>query len=295
MESYIVSTNARIEARKQWATFGTLGTTLFHNEREVDLSPPHLRPKEDPNQNVQLEDSNVPRCHYCKSADHASYECPDRDSTLAPPPSGDSTYVPPSRRLHDSGEEYAVRVTNLPTTMNKWELEELFETVCFFTNMPDEMSPKDIREVYNNIQRIAFLPDAIKSSEAYMFFLHLCVLVRLPYDIEQEEVSRLFSEYSRVIRLERPVFGEGPKVVAEATKYANAKRPGETYKTRPSFIADGHVERCHIAKDRETGVSRGFAFITFSTKAAAEKAIQLLHDYPIGHSVLAVDWSQPRK
>ncbi|MED5231670.1 MAG: CxxC-x17-CxxC domain-containing protein [Candidatus Thermoplasmatota archaeon] len=45
---------------------------------------------------------------------------------------------------------------------------------------------------------------------------------------------------------------------------------------RNHFSAHGEITDCSIAKDRETGKSRGFAFVKFSSRKAGEKAIKEL-------------------
>ena len=41
------------------------------------------------------------------------------------------------------------------------------------------------------------------------------------------------------------------------------------------FATCGAIEHVHIATDRQTGDSKGFGFVTFETKEAAEKAVKL--------------------
>lgn len=45
-----------------------------------------------------------------------------------------------------------------------------------------------------------------------------------------------------------------------------------------AFGECGRVEEATVISDRETGRSRGFGFVTFSSEGEAEKAIQDLHD-----------------
>lgn len=39
----------------------------------------------------------------------------------------------------------------------------------------------------------------------------------------------------------------------------------------------GRVARVYIGKDRETGIGKGYAFVSFEEKANAERAIQKVH------------------
>ena len=45
---------------------------------------------------------------------------------------------------------------------------------------------------------------------------------------------------------------------------------------RNIFSAHGDVTECNIAKDRDTGKSRGFAFVKYASRKAGEKAIREL-------------------
>ncbi len=44
---------------------------------------------------------------------------------------------------------------------------------------------------------------------------------------------------------------------------------------REMFSAYGEIQDIALIKDRETGRSKGFAFITFASQQAAEKALEL--------------------
>lgn len=57
----------------------------------------------------------------------------------------------------------------------------------------------------------------------------------------------------------------------------------------------GPVARVHIIKDRDTGVSRGFAFVTFRDKETAAKAIYELNGHPYYHLILQVETAKPRE
>jgi len=57
----------------------------------------------------------------------------------------------------------------------------------------------------------------------------------------------------------------------------------------------GHVQRIFIAKDRETGESRGFAFVNFVHREDAQRAIDKLDGYGYDNLILSVSWSAPRE
>jgi len=61
------------------------------------------------------------------------------------------------------------------------------------------------------------------------------------------------------------------------------------------FSAAGTVREAAIVTDRETGNSRGFAFVTMSTDAEAQAAISQFHGKPLDNRDLTVNEARPRE
>jgi len=55
----------------------------------------------------------------------------------------------------------------------------------------------------------------------------------------------------------------------------------------------GKVERIFLAKDRVTGVCKGFAFVTYQLRENAARALRALNGYGYDHLILNVEWSKP--
>lgn len=55
----------------------------------------------------------------------------------------------------------------------------------------------------------------------------------------------------------------------------------------------GPISRIYLAKDKETGKSKGFAFINYVRKDDGEKAITHLSGYGYDHLILHVEWAKP--
>lgn len=55
----------------------------------------------------------------------------------------------------------------------------------------------------------------------------------------------------------------------------------------------GPIHKLYLAKDKQTGLCKGFAYIHFKFKADAANAITLLNGYGYDHLILQVDWSKP--
>lgn len=55
----------------------------------------------------------------------------------------------------------------------------------------------------------------------------------------------------------------------------------------------GPTTRIFLAKDRETGYAKGFAFVTFGRREDAANAIEKLERHPFNNVILHADWAQP--
>jgi translation initiation factor 3 subunit G len=60
------------------------------------------------------------------------------------------------------------------------------------------------------------------------------------------------------------------------------------------FSSVGRLQRVYLAKDQETGLSRGFAFVTYYTREDAQKAIDKLNGYGYDNLILQVQFAKPR-
>ena len=61
------------------------------------------------------------------------------------------------------------------------------------------------------------------------------------------------------------------------------------------FAKAGTVQSASIVEDRETGRSRGFAFVEMSTNAEAAAAIDQFHGKEMGGRALTVNEAKPRE
>lgn len=62
-----------------------------------------------------------------------------------------------------------------------------------------------------------------------------------------------------------------------------------------AFAAHGTVVSVDLMQDRSTGRSRGFAFVTMETEAAAQAAIAALNGHELGGRALTVNVARPRE
>lgn len=61
---------------------------------------------------------------------------------------------------------------------------------------------------------------------------------------------------------------------------------------RELFSRFGKVFRVYIGRDRETGIGKGYAFVSFEDRAVAEKAMRKVHGMGYDNLILSVQWSR---
>ena len=61
------------------------------------------------------------------------------------------------------------------------------------------------------------------------------------------------------------------------------------------FAKAGQVVSVALIKDRDTGHSKGFAFVEMSTQVEAEQAISMLNGFNLGDRELKVNLAKPRE
>jgi cold-inducible RNA-binding protein len=64
---------------------------------------------------------------------------------------------------------------------------------------------------------------------------------------------------------------------------------------RTLFAQAGTVSSVTLIKDRDTGQSKGFAFVEMSSQSEAEKAIQTFNGYSMANRPLKVNMARPRE
>ena len=61
------------------------------------------------------------------------------------------------------------------------------------------------------------------------------------------------------------------------------------------FTQAGQVTATEVIKDRKSGESKGFAFITMSAQSEADKAVSMFNAYSLSDYTLKVDLAKPRE
>lgn len=55
------------------------------------------------------------------------------------------------------------------------------------------------------------------------------------------------------------------------------------------------ARRIYVGKDQETGLCKGFGFVSFEDRSDAEAALKKVHGLPYDHLILQVQWSVPKE
>ena len=61
------------------------------------------------------------------------------------------------------------------------------------------------------------------------------------------------------------------------------------------FAQAGEVTSAEVIKDRKSGESKGFAFVTMSAQSEADKAVSMFDSYSLSDHTLKVSLARPRE
>ena len=75
-------------------------------------------------------------------------------------------------------------------------------------------------------------------------------------------------------------------------RVTNVSEMAEEGELRDMFERFGRVTRVFLAKDRDTGLAKGFAFISFADRGDAVKACQKMDGYGFKHLILRVEFAK---
>ncbi|KIP05437.1 hypothetical protein PHLGIDRAFT_19701 [Phlebiopsis gigantea 11061_1 CR5-6] len=78
-------------------------------------------------------------------------------------------------------------------------------------------------------------------------------------------------------------------------RVTNISEDTEENDLRELFSTFGRIARVYVGRDRETGIGKGFAFVSFEEKSHAQKAMEKMHGRGYDNLILSVQWSQPRE
>lgn len=92
--------------------------------------------------------------------------------------------------------------------------------------------------------------------------------------------------------------GRGESMSMKRDEAATIRVTNLSEETRESDLQElfkpfGNISRIYLAKDRYTGASKGFAFVSFHRREDASRAIQGVSGYGYDHLILNVEWAKP--
>ncbi|CAG8497045.1 1897_t:CDS:2 [Racocetra fulgida] len=160
-----------------------------------------------------------------------------------------------------------------------------FTTKCPYK---DTLPPLD--EISNTI------PDASKESETFA-----------------ELLNYLFCSSAPAAEPTQPDATGGGKYIPPSLRAGATKGSSDTFKERKDdatirvtnlsedttegdihdlFRRFGGISRVYLARDRETNVCKGFAFVSFQMREDAAKALQAINGYGYDNLILRVEWAK---
>lgn len=85
--------------------------------------------------------------------------------------------------------------------------------------------------------------------------------------------------------------GNDPEASLRITNLSEDVREGDLQDLFGQF---GRLQRVYLAKDMNTFLSKGFAFVTYYTREDAQRAIDKLNGHGYDNLILQVQWAKPR-
>lgn len=113
-------------------------------------------------------------------------------------------------------------------------------------------------------------------------------LANLQKSMDREDISAIPSG-----QVQEKLYRE-PDMEDRTIRVTNLPEYVEEGDVRKLFGRCGEVVRCFLARNSETKVSKGFAFITFKTRLEAESAISRLHKAGFQNVLLNVEWAKKK-
>lgn len=86
--------------------------------------------------------------------------------------------------------------------------------------------------------------------------------------------------------------GAGSRDDLPTLRVTNISEDTQENDLRDLFGTFGRVARVYVGRDRETGIGKGFAFVSFEDKSTAQKAMDKMHGRGYDSLILNVQWSR---
>ena len=86
--------------------------------------------------------------------------------------------------------------------------------------------------------------------------------------------------------------GSGSREDLPTLRVTNISEETQENDLRELFGTFGRVARVYVGRDRETGIGKGFAFVSFEDRAIAQRAMEKLNGKGYDNLILSVQWSR---
>ncbi|KAI1305365.1 Eukaryotic translation initiation factor 3 subunit G [Halotydeus destructor] len=80
---------------------------------------------------------------------------------------------------------------------------------------------------------------------------------------------------------------------ANTVRVTNLPEDIQDQDIRELFNEFGRISRIFLARDKHTGQSKGFAFVSFEAREAAARAVAMVHGHGYANLILNVEWAKP--
>ncbi|KAL0386942.1 UNVERIFIED_CONTAM: RNA-binding protein 28 [Sesamum radiatum] len=173
----------------------------------------------------------------------------------------------------------------------KGESRDKRKGMAVSTGLPDEGKSTEKQRVAKTVV-FGGLLNADMAEEVHRLAREFGTVCSVTYPLPEEELER---HVSRLIILTIECVAQGSKTQKWKLIVRNLPFKAKMAEIRELFAAVGFVWDVFIPQNPQTGLSKGFAFVKFTSKQDAENAIKNFNGKKFGKRPIAVDWAVPKK
>jgi len=170
-------------------------------------------------------------------------------------------------------------------------LEKNEEAILFVTNLDYKVSEEILWELFTQTGPVVsvFMPkDKVTGDHQGYAFVEFKSEVDAEYTLKIMQGMKL---YNRAIKLakasnQRKVHDIGANIFV-----GNLDPSVDERRLFDAFSAFGPLVNCKLMRDPISGISKGFAFISYDSFEAADKAIQTLHGQFFSNKVISIEYA----
>jgi splicing factor 3B subunit 4 len=170
-------------------------------------------------------------------------------------------------------------------------LEKNEEAILFVTNLDMKVSEEILWELFTQTGPVVsvFMPkDKITSDHQGYAFVEFKTEVDADYTLKILQGIKLYNRPAKLSKAtnQRKIHDIGANIFV-----GNLDPSVDERKIFDSFSAFGPIVNCKLMRDPISGISKGFAFISYDSFEASDKAIQTLNGQYYSNKVISVDYA----